>query len=187
MGAKITIDSATLMNKGLEVLEAMHLFSMPLERVKVVVHRQSIVHSMVRFCDNAVIAQLGAPDMKLPIQYAITYPARVPMKGNELDLISCGALTFEETDTQTFRALSLAYRAGETGGTMPTVLNGANEEAVGLFLSDKICFLEIAEMVERAMDDYRVVSSPTVGDIMEADAWAREYVRKALHKINKAQ
>lgn len=183
MGAKITIDSATLMNKGLEVLEAGHLFSMPLSRVKVVVHRQSIIHSMVRFCDQAVIAQLGAPDMKLPIQYAITYPARMTMTGNELDFLSCGPLTFDEADVETFRCLSLAYQAGGIGGTMPTVLNGANEEAVSLFLHDKIEFLEIAEVVEQAMDAHKTIATPSVSDILDADLWAREYVRGALHKI----
>ncbi len=183
MGAKITIDSATLMNKGLEVLEAAHLFQMPLERIEVVVHRQSIVHSMVRFADNAVIAQLGVPDMKLPIQYAITYPKRVTMEGNALDFISCGALTFDKPDVDTFRCLSLAYRAGKMGGTMPAVLNGANEEAVSLFLQDKIRFLAIADTVEAAMEAHQPVAEPQLEEIMQADQWAREYVRSKVHKI----
>lgn len=183
MGAKITIDSATLMNKGLEVLEAAHLFRMPLERIEVLVHRQSIVHSMVRFADNAVIAQLGVPDMKLPIQYAITYPKRMTMVGNAPDFCSCGALTFDHPDTDTFRCLPLAYRAGKIGGSMPTVLNGANEEAVSLFLQDKIRFLSIAEVVEAAMDAHKTVENPSLEDIMQTDVWAREYVRANLHKI----
>lgn len=183
MGAKITIDSATLMNKGLEVLEAAHLFGLPLEKIEVAVHRQSVVHSMVRFADNAVIAQLGVPDMKLPIQYALTYPRRVAMTGNELDLFSCGPLTFERPDTDTFRCLELAYRAGKIGGTMPAVLNGANEEAVSLFLQDKIRFLSIAELVESAMDVHQTVQNPQLEDVFEADRWAREYVRGLLHTI----
>lgn len=183
MGAKITIDSATLMNKGLEVLEAAHLFQMPLEKIEVAVHRQSIVHSMVRFADNAVIAQLGVPDMKLPIQYALTYPKREKMKENALDLFSCGALTFERADTETFRCLALAYRAGKVGGSMPTVLNGANEEAVSLFLRDKIRFLDIAETVEAAMAEHKSIENPTLEEIMRTDAWAREYVRANVHKI----
>ena len=183
MGAKITIDSATLMNKGLEVLEAAHLFRMPPERIEVVVHRQSIVHSMVRFSDNAVIAQLGVPDMKLPIQYALTYPERVNMTGNRLDFFSCGPLTFDRPDTETFRCLALAYRAGNIGGTMPAVLNGANEEAVSLFLQDKIRFLSIADMVEAAMEAHCPTAQPTLEDIVQADIWAREYVRLKLHKI----
>lgn len=183
MGAKITIDSATLMNKGLEVLEAAHLFSVPLDKIEVVVHRQSIIHSMVRFTDNAVIAQLGVPDMKLPIQYALTYPKRLAMRGNRLDFASCGALTFDQPDTDTFRCLPLAYRAGTIGGTMPAVLNGANEEAVSLFLQEKICFMEIADLVEEAMSAHQTVSKPKLEDIIHADRWAREYVRRSLHTI----
>lgn len=183
MGAKITIDSATLMNKGLEVLEAAHLFNMPLDKIEVLVHRQSIIHSMVRFCDNATIAQLGVPDMKLPIQYAITYPKRMIMTNNELDFLTCGPLTFDKPDTDTFRCLALAYRAGGIGGTMPAVLNGANEEAVALFLQDKIRFLEIADVVESAMNNHKVISNPDVDNILSADKWAREYVLKSVHKI----
>lgn len=176
MGAKITIDSATLMNKGLEVIEAYHLFGVDYDNIEVLVHRQSIVHSMVEFCDNAVIGQMGTPDMRLPIQYAITYPDRLPMRGNELDLFSCGPLTFEKPDTDTFRCLSLAYKAGKTGYTMPCVLNGANEAAVTLFLQGKIGFLEIAELVEGAMDAHKIIKEPKIEDILEADKWAREYV-----------
>ncbi len=182
MGAKITIDSATLMNKGLEVLEAKSLFSVPLSKVDVLVHRQSIVHSMVEFADNAVIAQLGVPDMKLPIQYALTYPARLSMRDNALDLTKY-TLTFDEPDKNTFKCLDLAYRAGDVGGTMTTVLNGANEAAVGLFLEDKIKFLDISDIVEMAMSEHKTIKNPTVCDILDADRWAREYVNTNLHRL----
>ncbi len=182
MGAKITIDSATLMNKGLEVLEAKSLFSVPLSKVDVLVHRQSIVHSMVEFSDNAVIAQLGTPDMKLPIQYALTYPERLSMVGNKLDLTK-KCLTFEKADTDTFKCLALAYRAGEQGGTMPTVLNGANEAAVALFLEDKIGFLDIGNIIEMALDEHKNIKEPSIFDILQADAWAREYAADNLHKL----
>lgn len=182
MGAKITIDSATLMNKGLEVLEAKSLFNVPLSKVDVLVHRQSIVHSMVEFSDNAVIAQLGVPDMKLPIQYALTYPKRLSMSDNALDLTK-HTLTFDEPDKDTFKCLELAYRAGDAGGTMTTVLNGANEAAVGLFLEDKIKFLDIANIVEMAMDNHKTIKNPTVWDILETDRWAREYVNTNLHRL----
>ncbi len=182
MGAKITIDSATLMNKGLEVLEAKSLFGVPLSKVDVLVHRQSIVHSMVEFSDNAVIAQLGVPDMKLPIQYALTYPKRLSMSDNALDLTK-HTLTFDEPDKDTFKCLALAYRAGEIGGTMTTVLNGANEAAVGLFLEDKIKFLDIGDIVEMAMSEHKTIKNPTVCDILEADRWAREYVNTNLHRL----
>ena len=180
MGAKITIDSASLMNKGLEVIEAVHLFGLPARDIEVLVHRQSIVHSMVEFCDNAVLAQLGAPDMKLPIQYAITYPKRLPMTGNELDFLTCGNLTFEKPDKETFRCLDLAYKAGKTGHTMPCVLNGANEEAVFLFLSGKIGFLDIAETVEAAMGAHKIIKNPTLDDILYCDKWAREFVKSKI-------
>ncbi len=183
MGAKITVDSATLMNKGLEVLEAKSLFSVPLSKVDVLVHRQSIVHSMVEFSDNAVIAQLGVPDMKLPIQYALTYPERLSMENNILDLTK-SPLTFEKADEKTFKCLSLAYRAGEIGGTMTTVLNGANEAAVAMFLNGKIGFLDIGNIVELAMDNHKNILNPTISDILEADVWAREYVIENLHKLN---
>ena len=180
MGAKITIDSATLMNKGLEVIEAFHLFDVPFKKIDVLVHRQSIVHSMVEFCDNAVLAQLGAPDMKLPIQYAITYPQRCEMHGNELDLLSCGNLTFEKPDADTFRCLALAYKAGKIGHTMPCVLNGANEMAVGLFLSGEIGFLDIAEIVSSAMDAHEIIQNPTLDDILSCDKWARKFVMSKM-------
>ena len=183
MGAKITVDSATLMNKGLEVLEAKSLFSVPLSKVDVLVHRQSIVHSMVEFADNAVIAQLGTPDMKLPIQYALTYPKRLSMTDNSLDLTK-SALTFEKTDTETFKCLKLAYYAGESGGTMPTVLNGANEVAVSLFLNGKIGFLDIGDIVEMTLLAHKNILKASICDILDADAWAREYVMANLHKLN---
>lgn len=182
MGAKITVDSATLMNKGLEVLEAKQLFAVSLDKISVLVHRQSIVHSMVEFADNAIIAQLGTPDMKLPIQYALTYPARLSMEGNALDLTKT-PLTFETADTDTFRCLDLAISAGKQGGTKPTVLNGANEAAVAFFLDGKIGFLDIAELVEQALDAHKNVSDPTLSDIVEADKWAREYVLSKVHTL----
>ncbi len=182
MGAKITVDSATLMNKGLEVIEAKHLFGVSFDKISVLVHRQSIVHSMVEFADNAIIAQLGVPDMKLPIQYAITYPARLPMQENALDLTQ-KPLTFEEPDMDTFRCLSLAIQAGKIGGTMPAVLNGANEVAVALFLKGHIRFLDIAELVMGAMDAHNVIKSPALTDIFAADRWAREYVHEKTHTL----
>ena len=174
MGAKITIDSATLMNKGLEVLEAAQLFGVTVDQIDVVVHRQSIIHSMVELVDGAVLAQLGIPDMKLPIQYALTYPERKVMHDNVLDLAKIGSLTFEEPDKDTFRCLSLAYEAGRIGHTMPCVLNGANEVAVSLFLQKKIGFLQIAELIERVMQAHTLVKNPSLDDIVLADKWARE-------------
>ncbi len=176
MGAKITIDSATLMNKGLEVLEAAQLFCVSADKIDVLVHRQSIVHSMVELTDGAVLAQLGVPDMKLPIQYALTYPERLPMTGNTLDLAAIGNLTFEKPDTETFRCLALAYDAARIGHTMPCVLNGANEAAVSLFLHRKIRFLEIGDMIEQVMQSHTIVKNPALEDILEADRWAREKV-----------
>lgn len=182
MGAKITVDSATLMNKGLEVIEAKHLFGVSFDKISVLVHRQSIVHSMVEFADNAIIAQLGVPDMKLPIQYAITYPARLPMQENALDLTQ-KPLTFDTPDTDTFRCLALAIKAGKIGGTMPAVLNGANEAAVALFLKGDIDFLEIAQLVEGAMESHATLQTPTLSAIFEADRWAREYVQAKTHTL----
>ncbi len=174
MGAKITIDSASLMNKGLEVLEAAQLFGVSVDKIDVVVHRQSIIHSMVELTDGAVLAQLGIPDMKLPIQYALTYPERKVIQDNALDLAKIGTLTFEEPDKDTFRCLALAYEAGRIGHTMPCVLNGANEVAVSLFLQKKIGFLEIAELIERVMQAHSLVKTPSLDDIVLADKWARE-------------
>ncbi len=174
MGAKVTIDSSTLVNKGLEVIEARWLFGT--KNIKVLVHRQSVVHSMVEFTDNAVIAQLGAPDMRLPIQYALTYPARLPMKGNELDLLKYSPLTFEEPDTDTFFALTLAFDALKAGGIMPTVFNSADEAAVELFMRGKIPYLGISEAIAKAMSKIQNIENPSLEDILETDKAAREFV-----------
>ena len=177
MGAKITVDSATLMNKGLEVMEAMHLYQMPVEKISVVIHRESIIHSLVEYCDNAMLAQLGTPDMRLPIQYALTWPHRAAGGPAEpLDLWHCGPLTFGEPDLETFRCLALALEAARTGGTAGAILNGANEAAVGLFLEGKIGFLDIADKVVLAMEQVAPVQDPALGDILEADRAAREAV-----------
>ena len=176
MGAKITVDSATLMNKGLEVIEAMHLYRMPAEKIAVVIHRESIIHSLVEYCDNAMIAQLGAPDMRLPIQYALTYPKRVPGPSAPLDLWNCGPLTFGAPDLEAFPCLALALEAAKTGGTAGAILNGANEEAVAQFLAGKTGFLDIAAKVEKAMAQVPPVQNPTMQDILDADQAARESV-----------
>ena len=178
MGAKITIDSATLMNKGLEVIEAVHLFDISPQNIEVLVHRQSIVHSGVELSDGAVIAQLGTPDMRLPIQYALTYPERSNYAFEKLDLFKVGTLTFEKPDTDTFRCLPLCIEAITKGGIAPTVVNGANEEAVSLFLEGKIKFLQIAELVEKALLSVNNKKDFTLEDIFEADSLAREIVRK---------
>lgn len=174
MGDKITVDSATLMNKGLEVIEAMHLFQMPPEKISIVVHRESIIHSLVEYCDNAMIAQMGSPDMKLPIQYALTWPKRVQGHTQPLDLWNCGPLTFGKADADTFRCLSLALEAAKIGGTAGAILNGANEVAVPRFLSGEIGFLEIAEKVALAMERVPVVQNFSLTDVLEADQAARE-------------
>ena len=176
MGPKITVDCATLMNKGLEVIEAMRLYRLPLEKVHVVIHRQSIVHSMVEFRDGAVLAQLGAPDMRLPIQYALTYPHRMEGPADPLDLLSCPPLTFAEPDRSAFPCLGLAEEAVRTGGTACAVLNAANEEAVGLYLRDRIGFYDIPRLVSRAMETVPVVQNPTLQDILDADSAARRQV-----------
>ena len=174
MGAKITVDSATLMNKGLEFIEAMHLYQMPPEKISIVVHRESIIHSLVEYCDNAMIAQMGTPDMRLPIQYALTWPERVVGPATPLDLCSCGPLTFAQPDTETFQCLALALEAAKTGGTAGAILNGANEAAVALFLEGKIGFLDIADRVRRAMEQVKVIADPSMTQVLEADAAARE-------------
>ena len=176
MGAKITVDSATLMNKGLEFIEAMRLYRLPPEKISIVIHRESIIHSLVEYCDHAMLAQLGMPDMRLPIQYALTWPARTPAVAEALDLLSCPPLTFAPPDQETFSCLALALEAARTGGTATAVLNGANEAAVGLFLEEKISFLEIADRVERALAQVGVVHNPTLEDILAADAQARAAV-----------
>ena len=180
MGAKITIDSATLMNKGLEVIEAVHLFGLSAKDIEVLVHRQSIVHSGVELSDGAVIAQLGTPDMKLPIQYALTYPLRSGYAFEKLDLFKVGTLTFEKPDTETFRCLPLCIDAINKGGLAPTAVNGANEEAVRLFLEGRIKFLQIAELVEKALLSVDNKKEFTLEDILETDKAARELVRKSI-------
>ena len=176
MGQKITIDSATLMNKGLEVIEAHWLYDIDYDNIDVVVHRESIVHSLVEFNDMSVLAQLGLPDMKLPIHYALCYPKRVPSGVKQLNLWEVGNLTFAKPDYETFRCLSLAIKAGREGGTMPTVLNGANEVAVELFLKGKIKFNDIARIVENAMENHKNVLNPKLDDIIYTDKCVREEV-----------
>ena len=181
MGAKITIDCATLMNKGLEVIEAMRLYDLPLEQVDVLIHRQSIVHSMVEFTDGAVMAQLGAPDMRLPIQLAMTYPERSATPVDFLDLTTCGALTFAHPDMAAFPCLKLARDCAAKGGTACPAMNGANEEAVALFLDDKIGFYDIYDLVSRAVDVVPFIAEPTLEEILEADRLARAAVRKFMN------
>ena len=177
MGAKITIDCATLMNKGLEVIEAMRLYDLPLEQVDVLIHRQSIVHSMVEFTDGAVMAQLGAPDMRLPIQLAMTYPERSATPVDFLDLTTCGALTFSHPDMAAFPCLKLARDCAAKGGTACPAMNGANEEAVALFLNDQIGFYDIYDLVSRAVEVVPFIAEPSFEEILEADRLAREAVR----------
>jgi 1-deoxy-D-xylulose-5-phosphate reductoisomerase len=176
MGKKITIDSATLMNKGLEFIEAKWLFDMEIEKIDVLVHPQSIVHSMVEFVDGSIIAHLGVPDMRIPIQYALTYPNRDKNKVEKLDFLKIKSLSFEEPDTDTFKSLKLAKEAIKTGGTMPAVLNAANEALVELFLSEKIGFLDIGDNVERIMNNHTVKYNPNLEDVLEADRWSREFI-----------
>ena len=180
MGAKITVDCATLMNKGLEVIEAMRLYGLPAEQVDVVIHRQSIVHSMVEFVDGAVMAQLGTPDMRLPIQLALTYPDRAECPVDRLDLLTCGDLTFRKPDTQRFPCLALAYECARRGGTACPAMNGANEEAVSLFLADKIGFYDIYRLVSNAVEAVPFVENPTLEQILEADRLARKAVADQL-------
>ena len=179
MGAKITVDSATLMNKGLEFIEAMRLYRMPPERIAIAVHRESIIHSLVEFEDGAILAQLGTADMRIPIQYALTWPERTPGPGTPLDLFSCPPLTFARPDLDTFGCLRLALEAARTGGTATAVLNGANEAAVALFLEKKISFLDIEALVARALEEVAVAASPGLEDILAADRAARERVAAA--------
>src|SRR5215469_13450808 len=174
MGKKITIDSATLFNKALEMIEARWLFDIEMARVDVVVHPQSVVHSMVEFVDGSIVAQLSTPDMCLPIQYALTYPERAPSGRVQTNFAKLGQLTFEEPDIDRFPAIELARRAGETGGTLPAVLNAANEVAVEAFVNRKITFTQITDTVQRTMDAHRVIDHPTLPQILEADAWARK-------------
>lgn len=181
MGAKITIDSATLFNKGLEVIEAKWLFDVSYDQIDVLIHPESIIHSMVEFVDTSVIGQLGNPDMRLPIQYALTYPDRdVLVNGESLDLAKIASLTFKKPDLDRFKALALAYKAGRTGGSMPCVLNGANEMANELFRNNKIEFLQIEELVEKALKAHQVISDPTLEQLVEVDSWARNFVLKEI-------
>tara|TARA_B100000686_G_scaffold162499_1_gene170052 strand:- start:800 stop:1942 length:1143 start_codon:yes stop_codon:yes gene_type:complete len=180
MGRKITIDSATLFNKGLEMIEARWLFDLPMDRVRVVVHPQSVIHSMVEFVDGSIIAQLSVPDMCLPIQYALTYPRRAPSDRVQTSLAEIGRLDFEEPDGQRFPSLELARRSGEEGGTMPAVLNAANEIAVDAFCAGQLNFQGITQAVRGAMDAHERIERPTLEQILEADAWAREHVTGAL-------
>ena len=180
MGRKITVDSATLVNKGLEVMEAKWLFGVEPEQIQVVVHPQSIIHSMVEYVDGGIMAQLGMPDMKLPIQYALFYPDRRPMDGRRVDFFALKSISFEEPDIKTFRGLQLAYDAIAAGGSMPTVFNAANEKAVGLFLDKKIRFLAIYDLIQGAMEQHKVIANPTVDEILEAEAQAHAYISGKL-------
>jgi len=181
MGAKITIDSATMMNKGLEVIEAHWLFNLPFEKIDVLQHRESIIHSMVEFQDGSVKAQLGTPDMRVPIQYALSYPNRITLTSSErLDLAKIGMLHFEPMDLERFYALKLSYEAGKIGGTMPTVLNAANEVAVGAFLNERISFLQIDQLVEKALEKHNVIKHPDLDTIRSVDLETREYINSLL-------
>ena len=181
MGAKITIDSATLMNKGLEIIEAMRLYRLPLRQVDAVIHRQSIVHSLVEFHDGAMLAQLGTPDMKLPICYAMTYPNRAVSPAEPLDLLKCPPLTFAEPDEEVFRCLKIAKQCAAVGNVYCAAMNGANEEAVAAFLRDEIGICAIPDLIEAALDKTETVYQPQLSDILEADRLAREVVRKKLN------
>ena len=180
MGRKITIDSSTLVNKGLEVMEAKWLFDVDLDHIQVVVHPQSVIHSMVEFVDGGIMAQLGTPDMKLPIQYALFYPDRRPMPGKRLDFYELGQITFEKPDMENFPGLKLAYQASAVGGSMPTVYNAANEKAVGLFLDRKISYLQITELIEATMEQHKVIAEPTVEEILATEAAVYEYISGKL-------
>ena len=182
MGRKITVDSATLMNKGLEVIEARWLFDTEVSKIKVVIHRQAIIHSMVEFIDGVVLAQLGATDMSLPIQYALSYPRRLENRGHYLDFEHLESLTFAKADTGKFPCLDFAYQAAQAGGTLPAVMNAANEEAVRGFLDGGIGFVKIPKIIEKIMARHKSVSNPDLGEILEADKWAREEARKLITK-----
>lgn len=176
MGRKITVDSSTLVNKGLEVIEAKWLFGVEPEDIQVVVHPQSIIHSMVEYVDGGIMAQLGTPDMKLPIQYALFYPDRRPMDGKRVDFFDLGSISFEKPDIETFTGLKMAYDAIQIGGSMPTVYNAANERAVALFLDKKIKFLDIYDIIQGAMENHKVIANPSVDEILAAELTAYEYI-----------
>lgn len=185
MGRKITIDSSTLMNKGLEVIEAHWLFQMPYENIQVVVHPQSYIHSMVQFRDGGIMAQIGCPDMRLPIQYAFTYPNRATLQGERLDFWKINSFTFEKPDMETFKGLALAYEAGKIGGSMPTVYNASNECAVSLFLDRKITYLQITEIVERCMKAHTVIENPSLEQILETEQWVYEVVKNDVRELGR--
>lgn len=182
MGPKITIDSATMMNKGLEVIEAHWLFGFPYDQIDVVIHPQQIIHSMVEYRDGSIMAQLGIPDMRVPIQYALSYPRRLPLVDSKLDLSDLSRLDFRIMDFERYPCVRLAYEAGRQGGTYPTVLNAANEEAVARFLRGQIPFLAIEELVEQALAEHQVVHSPSLEEIDLADQWAREFVKNLVNR-----
>lgn len=184
MGAKVTIDSASLVNKGLEVMEAKWLFNVDVDRITVVVQPQSVLHSAVSFVDGSIMAHIASPDMHLPIQYAFFYPDRMPLAIKPLDLFALGSIRFEKPDTDTFRGLPLAYRAAHTGGSMPTVFNAANEEAVAHFLKDEIEFLDIYDLISYAMDMVPVTADPSLSEILDAERAAREAVRAKISTMN---
>jgi 1-deoxy-D-xylulose-5-phosphate reductoisomerase len=183
MGPKITIDSATLMNKGLEVIEAHWLFDLPAEQIEVIIHPQSVFHSMVEFVDGSVVAQLGTPDMRIPIAYALAHPERITLPWPGIDWRTVGALTFEEPDRQRFRALDLAYSALDAGGTHPAVLNAANEVAVEAFLTERISFLQIPQLIEAALEAHSGGAAATLDAVVEADLWARQNVQTQLQRV----
>ena len=183
MGPKITVDCATLLNKGLEFIEAMRLYHMPPEKIAVVIHRQSIVHSLVEYCDGAVLAQLGAPDMRIPIQLALTYPDRMPSPAPDLDLLTCGPLTFAQPDYDSFPCLGLAMETARAGGTACAVLNGANEEAVAAYLRDEIGFYDISDSIRCALDSVEQVTGPGLEEILRADQLARQAARTYFSKL----
>ena len=178
MGQKITIDSATLMNKGLEVIEAHYLFGLDYDRIEIVIHPQSIIHSLIEVQDTSVLAQLGWPDMRLPLLYALSYPERIYTEWEQLDLVKAGDLTFREPDRQKYPCMQLAYAAGKAGGLMPAILNAANEQVVALFLAEKIGFLEIPKFIEQVCDRFspQNVTNPSLEDILAADTWARKAI-----------
>ncbi|SDX30414.1 1-deoxy-D-xylulose-5-phosphate reductoisomerase [Salimicrobium album] len=179
MGAKITVDSASMMNKGLEIIEAHWLFNMPYDKIHVLLHRESVIHSLVEFQDRSVMAQLGSPDMKVPIQYALSYPERIPLSGSEsLELEDLAELHFQKMDMERFRCLKFAFQAGRQGGSMPAVLNAANEQAVAMFLNEQISFLDIEAFVERALTEHNSVSEPSLSDIIEIDKETRKRVER---------
>jgi len=184
MGKKITVDSATLMNKGLELLEAMFLFDMPCEKIKIVVHPQAIVHSMVEFLDGVILAQLSATDMRIPIQYALTYPKRLSSVFPRVDFFKLKELSFQQPDFKKFPCLGLAYRAARTLGTLPAVLNAANEACVDAFLRQRIKFISIPKIIEKVMDRHRPARNPNLGEILQADQWARLEAYKAIERMN---